>query len=224
MCYSGRRPGQRTLHEFLTDRFFVPELPWSDDEDITAFTYPLLPIVRNEEPDRVGHAQWGFIPTWVRDTATAEKMAGNCRNARAETLFEKPAYRDAVIHQRCLVFFNGFYEWQHQGKRKLKHYIRRRDTPMLCMGGLWSIWSSSGAAEQIATCVIITTDANPLMATIHNTKKRQPLILPEKQWASWLNHDLDQEAVQALCAVYGDADLEATPLAEPDAQGQAVLF
>lgn len=224
MCYSGRRPSQKTLHEVLSDRYSVPESLWKDAEDITAFDYAELPIVTNEQPTIVQPAQWGLIPSWVRDGDTAKRMADSCRNAMAEAMFEKPAFREAARHRRCLIFLEGFYEWQHAGKKKIKHFIRRKQSSITCIGGLWSDWHDAQTGTTWRTCVLITTEANSLMSVIHNNKRRQPLILPEIVWADWLRMDTTENELKALCAVYNEDDLSAVPWEKPELPEPGMLF
>lgn len=120
---------------------------------------------------------WGLIPHWAKEPDSKYKMI----NAKAETLKQRPAYRDAYKHRRCLIPANGFYEWQATPQGKQPYYIHRRDEGLLAFAGLWEYWEGE---HLINSCTIITTKANPLLQTIHD---RMPVILTEPDYAAWLN-------------------------------------
>jgi putative SOS response-associated peptidase YedK len=120
--------------------------------------------------------RWGLVPFWAKDPKVGYKMI----NARAETVAEKPAYRDAFNTHRCLVVADGFYEWQGRKSapthpRKQPFHITRADGAPFAFAGLWSSWHGDGDAA-IRSCTIVTTEANPKIADIHD---RMPVILPD---------------------------------------------
>jgi putative SOS response-associated peptidase YedK len=135
------------------------------------------------------------VPSWAGDLKVGDRMI----NARAETLAEKPAYQRAFSRRRCILPADGFYEWQLLSKqgsakaRKQPMFIHRRDGEPLAFAGLWETWRDPGArdAPWIASCVIVTTRANAVLAPIHD---RMPVVLDEDLWSGWLDpseHDLD---------------------------------
>src|SRR5262249_37907670 len=101
-------------------------------------------------------------------------------NARAETVASKPSFREAFRYRRCLVPADGFYEWKKEGGRK-PVYIRRKDGQPFAFAGLWEEWEREG--EIIESCVIITTQANQMMAEYHD---RMPVILHSNDYDLWL--------------------------------------
>jgi len=122
--------------------------------------------------------RWGLLPRWAKDP----KLAAKLNNARAETVAEKPSFRDAFRRRRCLVPANGFYEWRAEGGRKQPYYIRPADGELFAFAGLWERWDRpQGPLE---TCAILTTDANQRMQAIHD---RMPVILPPANYAQWLD-------------------------------------
>jgi putative SOS response-associated peptidase YedK len=213
MCRNARIPSTTRLKATLGDLYDLPLDDFDGSHEATSFDHPAVPVVTNFEPTKITMSSWGLIPAWVRDRTTASTMANSCRNAVAETMFEKPAFRDAAHRQRCLIFLDGFYEWQHVGKKKQKYYVTLRDSPIMAMGGLWSIWQDPDTRQQWHTCVMITTAANPLMAEIHNSKERQPLILPPSKWSAWLDTGAARQRIEDLCAVYGAENMQAEALA-----------
>jgi putative SOS response-associated peptidase YedK len=112
-------------------------------------------------------------------------------NARAETVAEKPSFREAFSRYRCLVVADGFYEWKHEGGKKRPFYIHRRDGKPFGMAGLYNLWTSP-EGSQVCTGTIITTDANDVLAPIHD---RMPVILSLDETGRWLDpaiHEKDK--------------------------------
>ena len=132
--------------------------------------------------------KWGFLPPWAKD----EKEAAKCFNARAETVAEKPTFRDAFKKRRCLVPATGFYEWRDEGgKRKAKYRFGVSDEENFSMAGLWTPWTSP-AGVTILSFTILTTSPNELLSQYHN---RMPVILPKEAEVSWLSLELGEEAL-----------------------------
>ncbi|MGE4298080.1 MAG: SOS response-associated peptidase [Desulfovibrionaceae bacterium] len=137
--------------------------------------------------------RWGLIPAWARDAAFASK----CINARSETMAEKPAFRDAFRQRRCLIPADLFYEWTTAGKVKTPHAIRVDGGAPFAMAGLWETWTDPATGEAVATCAIVTTQANAAMAALH---ERMPVLLDEAARAAWLAPRTPPPALAALCA------------------------
>ncbi len=140
--------------------------------------------------------RWGLVPFWAKDPSTGYKMI----NARAETVAEKPAYRDALKTRRCLIVADGFYEWEKPaGQPKRPQWITRADGAPFAFAGLWSVWRPKDAGddvEPLRTCTIITTSANARLAHIHD---RMPVILPTADdEQAWLSHEVGADAAQQL--------------------------
>ncbi|MBM3373534.1 MAG: SOS response-associated peptidase [Betaproteobacteria bacterium] len=149
--------------------------------------------------------QWGLIPGWAKDPAIAAKL----NNARAETVAEKPAFRDAFRRRRCLVPVNGFYEWQREGARKTPHYFSLRDGGLFAVAGIYDTWRDAGG-EARSTFAVLTTAPNALMAPIHD---RMPVILPPQAHAAWLDvRNTAAEGLEALLAPYPAGDMQAWPV------------
>lgn len=121
---------------------------------------------------------WGFVPAWSRDPARGPHPI----NARAETLIEKPFFRDAFHQTRCLVPADGFFEWRTEDGKKQPYYFRLRSGEPMFLAGLWSRWHSQDQSRE--TFAIVVTSANPLVAPIHD---RMPLILPPEEYRKWLD-------------------------------------
>ena len=124
--------------------------------------------------------RWGLIPSWAKGLS----MGNRAINARAETLDERPAFKEALTSRRCLVPADGFYEWRRQAGRSLPYRAVLRSGGPFAFAGLWDQWLSPDG-ELVRSCAIVTTSANEVMAPIHD---RMPVILPRKYWEVWLDH------------------------------------
>lgn len=165
-----------------------------------AFSNPLIPVIDQQDPGTVKLSQWGLIPAWVSDRHKAEQIRKGTYNARSESLSEKPSYREPVRRGRCLVIAHGFFEWQLVNGIRIPWYIRLKSNAPFAFAGLCDRWKDPESGEQLHTFSIITTAANPLMAKIHNTRKRMPVILQpghERQWIEPGDLSPDQESVPA---------------------------
>ncbi|MDH4246239.1 MAG: SOS response-associated peptidase [Deltaproteobacteria bacterium] len=122
---------------------------------------------------------WGLVPSWAKDAAIGNKMI----NARAETLAEKPSFRAALRHRRCLVPVDGFYEWRSGPGGKHPFHIRRQDGRPFAIAGLWEQWIGPGG-EELSTCALITCEANSFMSPLHG---RMPVVLAPDEHPRWLS-------------------------------------
>ena len=135
--------------------------------------------------------RWGLIPGWAKDPAIGHKLI----NARSETAAEKPSFRSAFRHRRCLIPADGFYEWQRRGGTRQPWLFGLRDGAPMIFAGLWERWTvPEGAAltgslaernpgDAVETCTILTTAANETVAPVHG---RMPVILAPDAWDVWL--------------------------------------
>lgn len=134
-------------------------------------------VVLNESPDTLSLAHWGLIPFWADDPKIGYRMI----NARAETLAVKPAFRQPVRKKRCLIIADSFYEWKKELPRKRPFRIMLKNGGLFAFAGIWDRWEKG--KEPIESCSIITTEANTLVARIHD---RMPVILPRQAEREWL--------------------------------------
>lgn len=142
-------------------------------------TQPIA-VVANKGKNMLDFFTWGLVPFWAKDPSFGSRMI----NARAETLAEKPSFKNAFRRRRCLILADGFYEWQKIPGEKVKipTYIHLKDRKPFAFAGLWEEWNSSDGS-QILSATIITTKPNELVKHIHN---RMPVILPESVFEQWL--------------------------------------
>ena len=138
-----------------------------------------IPVVRETAQGReLAFLRWGLIPWWAKDIRIGMKLV----NARAESLADKPAFRDAYRHRRCLVPADAFYEWKPVAGRKQPYCIRLRDAGPFGMAGVWERWKDP-SGQLVESCTIVTVDANPLVAGLHD---RMPLIVAPEAYDAWL--------------------------------------
>lgn len=151
---------------------------------------------------RAGFIRWGLIPQWAKSDSAGPPII----NARAETVAEKPTFRDSLRRRRCLILADGFYEWQKMGDAKRPMRVALRSGEPFAFAGLWSM-SSDPEGNRISTCAIITTAANDLLRPIHH---RMPVILSKEVEDLWLDTALDDaQTLTQLLEPYPDDALEA---------------
>ena len=161
---------------------------------------PVIVAARGNNQIRI--MQWGLVPHRAAGmTATNRPI-----NARAESLREKPVFRDLVPAKRCIVPANGFYEWKKEGTRKVPFYFHLRDDPFCALAGLYDTWQDM-SGETHLSYTIITTQANVLMASVHN---RMPVILSHENEERWLSPGaLSPDAMQEILVPCDPGAMEA---------------
>jgi putative SOS response-associated peptidase YedK len=180
-----------------------------------AFSNPFIPVIAQEDSSRVQLMQWGLIPAWSRNREEAERIRKGTYNARRETLHEKPSFKEPLSRGRCLIIAGGFFEWQLVNDIKIPWYISLKSGDPFVFAGLCDTWRDPLDGEILRSCSIITTQANPLMEKIHNTRKRMPVILNKERETEWISGELSLLKRKKLLLPYSDSDLKAftvTPL------------
>jgi len=170
---------------FAAEEVKTEELPLRYNVAPSQLVYAIAERRRtDDQPQRqLGSFRWGLVPSWAKDPSIGNRMI----NARAETLSSRNAYKRALVRHRCIIPADAFYEWQIrelEGKRqKAPYVIRHRDGSPLAFAGLWEVWHDA-EDQPLRTCLIITTEANRLLAPIHD---RMPVVLPPDAWDEWLD-------------------------------------
>jgi putative SOS response-associated peptidase YedK len=163
-----------------------------------AFGLPEIPAICSGDPGKIRLLRWGLVPSWVKTLDEANKIRFKTFNARSESLEEKPSFSASFKSKRCIIPVKGFYEWQHLGKEKIPWYIYHSGNEILSMAGLYNEWVESKSGEILNTFTIVTTDANDLMAEIHNSAKRMPVILDKKDEKTWIDVSVAPEEALSL--------------------------
>ncbi len=134
--------------------------------------------------------RWQLIPPWWKKPL---KDLPATFNARAETVAEKPMFRDAFRRTRCVIPASGYYEWETRPEGKQPYYITSTDGPILTIAGLWSEWRDRINDETLTTCTMLITEANSFISAIHD---RMPVLLDEQGSAAWLSRDAGLELLK----------------------------
>jgi putative SOS response-associated peptidase YedK len=145
------------------------KLAWNLYGDFAGFypRYNIAPsqdvpvIVRNEKRNKLKPMRWGLVPSWSQDRSIGQRMI----NARAETLLDKPSFKQLLATRRCLVPADGFFEWSREGNRKvpLSFYLKTRK-PFI-FPGLWDCWLDRVTGSRLYTFTIFTNRAFGSSAT-----------------------------------------------------------
>jgi putative SOS response-associated peptidase YedK len=180
MCgrFTLRTPLNRLVERFLFelhDQVLEPRFNIAPSQPVA--------VVRQASPDvprQLGWLKWGLVPSWAKEASVGYKLI----NARSETVAEKPSFRSAFQHRRCLVIADGYFEWRRvpAAKQKQPFYIHLRDDRPFAFAGLWERWKAADGSP-LETCTIVTTDANQLTRSIH---PRMPVILNPDHYQRWL--------------------------------------
>ena len=183
-----------------------------------------VPVVVRAHPDgaenEIRMMRWGLVPSLVKDPSRSPKPI----NARAETLFEKPMFRELLQKRRCLVPATGFFEWKKEAWGRTPYYIRMRDNSLFAFAGLFDTYRAPDS-EEISTFSIITTEPNAVVSPYHD---RMPAILKGEDEERWLGSGvLCRDELSALLHPYPASGMEAYAVGKkvnnPDAEGEDLI-
>ncbi|MFJ5761244.1 SOS response-associated peptidase [Neobacillus sp. NPDC093182] len=167
----------------LIDRFDI-EFFLQEEEYLPSYnvapSQSVLAVIHDGTRNKMGFLRWGLIPPWAKDMSIGYKMI----NARAETLTDKPSFRNAYQKKRCLIVADSFYEWKRiDSKTKIPMRIKLKSNDLFAMAGLWENWKSPDG-KAVYSCSVITTSPNELVQDIHD---RMPVILKPEDEKYWLD-------------------------------------
>ncbi len=140
-------------------------------------TQPVAAVTSDGGVRRIVALRWGFVPHWYERPAGGPLLI----NARAETIAEKPAFRDAARARRCLIPATGFYEWTEEDGERQPWYIHGAQGGPLAMAGVWQVWERGDT--RLVTCAVVTCAANAALAPLHH---RMPVFIAPADHALWL--------------------------------------
>lgn len=212
---------QAQIAELDREVFKLLHVPALEPRYNVAPTQPVAVIrERNGTSRQLDLLRWGLIPSWANDPAIGNRLI----NARAESLTDKPSFREAFERRRCLVPADGFYEWQKTAHGKQPMYVRPMGGGVFALAGLWETWHGPGTGP-IESFTIVTTEPNTLLAPIHD---RMPAILAAGQYDRWLDpHHHDTQELQRLLGPYPSDRMEVYPVAsyvnDPKNDGPACI-
>ncbi len=192
---------RRERPEVYAEMFEVESVPVGPSYNV-APTQPVAAVRLAGDRRECVALRWGLVPFWAKDPKSS------FINARADTVFEKPAFRTAVSKRRCLLLADGYYEWKTHGKTKQPFFFHRRDDRPFAFAGMWDRWK--GPDGPVESCAIITTDANELGRAIHD---RMPVMLTPKAWSLWLDPEIeDPAALKELLRPYPSELMDVYPV------------
>jgi len=167
-----------------------------------------IPVVRVARPKSVGSElaalRWGLVPAWSKSDEPGARLV----NARAESLADKPSFREAFEARRCLIPASGFYEWKATGRARQPWLFQLRDEQPFFLAGLWESWLAPDGGR-LETCAVITTEPNQLMQPIHH---RMPAILPASAGERWLDPTAKPAGLRELLATFPASEMQARPV------------
>ncbi|WP_443945622.1 SOS response-associated peptidase [Pedobacter sp. AW1-32] len=212
MCY---RVSQKVKGTELVKHYKAPlfeELPGQPVYyHANGFSHPdLWTLANNKDGDKQTISmKWGLMPNWKKPLSEMLALSNNTLNAKGETIFEKPSFKGSIMTKRCILPVDGFYEYKEVGKDKLPYFIHPKEQPYFNLACIYANYQNPETNQWIRSFSIITGPANELMADIHNTKFRQPIILSDSQIDSWLDPNISKEEVIHLMEPCDDTAMAA---------------
>jgi putative SOS response-associated peptidase YedK len=185
----------------------------------------MIEVVFEPEAVRIlAQLKWGLVPSWAKDSDIGSRMI----NARAESLTEKPSFREAFKKRRCVIPATGFYEWQKKGSAggaKQPFYFYLKEKEVFGFAGLWEEWIDKESGDVLETCTIITTEANEVLKPVHD---RMPVILKADDYDRWLDpKENDTDSLQKLLAPYPAGEMTSHAVSKsvniPDADSPELI-
>lgn len=192
--------------EELIDLFGIEQLTFEYHPRYNAAPGQMIAtVIGHQGNKRMGQLRWGLIPSWSKD----EKIGYQLINAKAETLEEKPSFRESYLRRRCVIPADGFYEWKNTENGKQPMRIMMKHKGAFAMAGLYDAWMSPDG-RKIHSCAIITTSANALVGEIHD---RMPVILRAGDIELWLNREIREASrLNGLLQPYPENEMFAYPV------------
>ena len=164
----------------------------------------VLPVISTADREHFNPFRWGLIPFWAKDRNIGYKMI----NARKETILEKNTYKKLIGSKRCIVPFDGFYEWKKTPDGKQPYRIVTTDRDIFTIAGLWDKWKNEDG-EDVYSFTLITQAPNETVAEIHD---RMPAVLRKEQEDMWLSDDLSPRELLDMLEPYPDEHIRAYPV------------
>lgn len=201
--------GRYVLSELknLAKRFNVEEVNFELTPRFNVAPGQDMPVVLHKAINQAQLMRWGLIPSWAKDANIGYRMI----NARAETVLEKPSFREPIRSQRCIVPSSGFYEWQKSTTGKVPYFFHLKDSPLFAFAGLYDQWKDPTGRE-VLSYTIITTEANDAVRPIH---ERMPVILTPDEEQAWIDTETYQmKDVVRFLRPYPAEKMEAYPVSK----------
>ena len=202
MCYGkALTKHENQIKELLYNRYgidFAVPLEYKPYYHLNGFTHGNIYIIPMEDPQHIYPASWGLVPHWATHDPEAFWKKSNTLNARSETIFEKPSFKNSADDKRCLVLADGFFEPHHENGVAIPYFCYQpsKEYPkgnLFLFAGLYSKLDT-----ELYTATILTTEANEFFAEVHNKKKRMPLVLADDLFEDWMDEGLNSQTILEL--------------------------
>jgi putative SOS response-associated peptidase YedK len=209
MCYHASVPDRTELDDLYD--YAVRTDEWDTYYNyMNGYDHQSLPVLKASSPDKISKCNWGLVASWAKDSAHANMLRKGCLNAKSEEIFEKPSYRNIIRKNRCLIFLNGIYEWRHLSKNdKYPYLISIKNQKAFACAGVHETWLDKLTGETRETCSIITTNANSLMAKIHNSGLRMPVMFTKENMQKWIEPNLTDSQIIDLMKPLDESYMQA---------------
>lgn len=208
MCFNVSLTARASEISHRFDALIGPGATFDKIYHSSAFSFPDHPLICSDMPGVIQKGVWGLIPPWATKGKDRSSIRIKTLNARSETLFDRPSFRNAIMNNRCLIPVTGFFEYRDVNGKKYPYHIRMKDSRIFSLAGIFEDVEDEG----LRTFSIVTTEANDLMARIHNTKKRMPLILNRESEGEWIDGGKSKDRLERLMIPYEGLDLVAYPV------------
>jgi putative SOS response-associated peptidase YedK len=170
-------------------------------------------VITADQPDELQPMHFSIVPHIAKNKKEFVKYS--LFNSKSEEIMTKRLFRPLLVnHKTCLIPADGFIEWQTNGSNKDPFHIHLVDRDIFSFAGIWSRWVDPATKEPYNSFAIMTTSANPLVAWIHNTKFRMPVILPKEDEKLWLDKELAPADLLSLCKPYPAELMDARVLSQ----------
>ena len=188
---------EKELEERFNSTFYSEDLErYNPLPNFNVAPTHMHPVITNDDPEHLKFFTWGLIPFWAKDRKIGYKMI----NARKETILEKASFKTPMQKRRCIVPFDGFYEWKKTDKGKMPYRIITTNQEIFTIAGLWERWKDANN-EEIFSFTLITQPPNELLADIHD---RMPAILLPEQEKLWLDETIPAQDLLDMIEPYPD--------------------
>lgn len=210
MCYhNSLKKNAVDISEYYDAPFEESEL-YEPIFHISGFELRDFPIVVNRNKiKQLRMSTWGLEFPWMLNNRDFKKIKFQQLNARAETIFEKKSYKNAILQHRCLIPSTGFFEWRTFNKKKYPYFIHLKNKDLFSFAGIYNIFQTDNNQQALYSFSMVTTQANELMKKIHNTKHRMPLILHRKDENKWIDSTLSKSEISELLVPYPEYKMDA---------------
>lgn len=198
MCFDISSTKIKQLVKKNQNASFYTDFDYEPFYHSNGFTYPILSIIKIDDPHTIYPANWGFIPEWGEDDILSFRKKYNTLNAKQETLLSSNMYKESALQHRCLIVADGFFEPHRKFNDTIPYYCYIPSSKFKDGRDLFVFAGIYSETNTQTSCTIITTEANSFFSEVHNVKKRMPLVLDDQIKFDWLDARLKTHQINDL--------------------------